>query len=71
MINEPYNPIPLIELLIVEDSLQLATMLDEQVQVLISHAEHEQIAYSNISDQVHLLRLLRDAFLKSAGKGWK
>lgn len=69
--THPYNPIPLLEILTDEDPLQLAWMLDEQVQILIGYAEHERIAYSDISTQVHLLRLLRDGFLKSAGKGWK
>lgn len=69
--NAPYNPLPLLEALLEEDLLQLADMLDEQVQVLVSHAEREGIGFAHISDRVHLLRLLRDAFLKSAGQKWR
>jgi len=68
--QETPDPRPLLELLKNEDLLQLARVLDDQVQLLANHTTNEGTFY-DLSTRVHVLHLLRDAFLKSAGKSWK
>lgn len=69
MLPDP-NPQPVLEMLKSEDVMQLATVLDRQVQVLVDWHEKEA-GYVDLSTQVHVLRLMRDALLESAGWSWK
>lgn len=61
-----YDMTPLINLLSDEDPEEIAWLLDEMIMIWISYAEDQGQYYRQMSNRCHVLRELRNAFLKTA-----